>query len=161
MFSFAKLIVVVEKLLRLCRPLQAELCSIESSLSSLLWNYGIAVIFCVLCTCWHCYSFLWYRPACSNTLVRQIKSVFPSKDGISPSSLRESYSNIPSSFCIISSKSEFLRLTVSSLIEVQQGRSSSCHRCFLTDRALTHCRNKCLRPVPHLLNALWCHRHRW
>ena len=27
--SFAKLIIVVENLFRLCRPLQAELCSIE------------------------------------------------------------------------------------------------------------------------------------
>ena len=43
------------------------------------------------------------------------------------------------------------------LPEIQQGNSSCCHRCFLFDRALTHCCNKCLRPVPHLLYALWCH----
>ena len=29
----------------------AELCSVNFSLSPLLWNYGIAVTFCVLCTC--------------------------------------------------------------------------------------------------------------
>ena len=29
----------------------AELCSVNSSLSPLLWNYEIAVTFCVLCTC--------------------------------------------------------------------------------------------------------------
>ena len=23
-----------------------------------------------LCTCWYCYSFLWYRPVCTNTFVR-------------------------------------------------------------------------------------------
>ena len=29
----------------------AELCSVNFSLSPLLWNYGIAVTFCFLCTC--------------------------------------------------------------------------------------------------------------
>ena len=42
----------------------AELCSVNSSLSPLLWNYEIAVTFCALCTCWHCYSFLWYCMTC-------------------------------------------------------------------------------------------------
>ena len=50
----------------------------------------------------------------------------------------------------------FVRLN-SSLIEVQRGSSSYCHRCFLSERALTHCCNKCLRPVPYLLYALYCH----
>ena len=38
----------------------AELCSVNFSLSPLLWIYGIAVTFCILCTCRNCYSFLWY-----------------------------------------------------------------------------------------------------
>ena len=37
------------------------------------------------------------------------------------------------------------------LFEIRRGSSSSCHRCFLLVRALTHCCNKCLRPDPHLL----------
>ena len=49
------------------------------------------------------------------------------------------------------------------LIKVRTGTGScsSCHRCFLFDRELTHCCNKCFRQVPHLLYALWCLRHRW
>ena len=39
-------------------------------LSPLLWNYGIAVTFWVLCTCWNFYSFLWYWPACTYKFVR-------------------------------------------------------------------------------------------
>ena len=46
------------------------------------------------------------------------------------------------------------------LIESQWGSSSSSHCCFLSDKALTHYCNNCLRPVPHLLYALWCHRYR-
>ena len=45
----------------------AELCSVDFSLSSLLWNHEIAVTFCVLCTCGNCYSFLWYWPVCADT----------------------------------------------------------------------------------------------
>ena len=48
----------------------AELCSVNFSLSPLLWNYGIAVTFWVLCTCWNFYSFLWYWPACTYKFVR-------------------------------------------------------------------------------------------
>ena len=48
----------------------AELCSVNSSLSPLLWNNEIAVTFCVLCTRWHCYLFLWYQPVCTDTFVR-------------------------------------------------------------------------------------------
>ena len=40
----------------------AELYSVNFSLFTLLWNNGIAVTFCLSCTCWHCYSFLWYLP---------------------------------------------------------------------------------------------------
>ena len=36
----------------------AELCSVNFFLSPLLWLYGIAVTFCILCTCRNCYSFL-------------------------------------------------------------------------------------------------------
>ena len=36
----------------------AELCSVNFSLSPLLWNYGIAVTFSVLYTCLNIYSFL-------------------------------------------------------------------------------------------------------
>ena len=85
-----------------------------------------------------------------------------------------SYSNIPSSsaascsryfFFCRSTKSECSRLTGSTgwILSDRDtmGSSNSCHRCFLSDRELTHCCNKFLRPVPHLLCALWCHRHRW
>ena len=48
----------------------AEFCSVNFSLSPLLWNYGIAVTFWVLCTCWNFYSFLWYWPACTYKFVR-------------------------------------------------------------------------------------------
>ena len=49
--------------------LTAELCSVNSSPSPLSWNDGIDVTFCVLCTCWHCYSFLLYWPVCTNTFI--------------------------------------------------------------------------------------------
>ena len=41
------------------------------------------------------------------------------------------------------------------------GSFSPCHCCFQSDRELTHCCNKCLHPVPHLLYVLWCNRRRW
>ena len=34
------------------------------------------------------------------------------------------------------------------------GSFSPCHCCFQSDRERTHCCNKCLRPVPHLLYVL-------
>ena len=42
-------------------------------LSPLLRNYGIAVTFCVLYTCWNCHSFLWYWPTCTYTFVSLMK----------------------------------------------------------------------------------------
>ena len=48
----------------------ADLCSVNSSLSPLLWNYKIAVTFCVSCPRWYCYSFLWYWPVWTNTFIR-------------------------------------------------------------------------------------------
>ena len=72
---------------------------------------------------------------------------------------------VPDIFFCRSTKSERSRLTGSTSWILSDrdtmGSSNSCHRCFLSDRELTHCRNKFLRPVPHLLCALWCHRHRW
>ena len=103
----------------------------------------------------------------------EVKSASRSKDGISSLSLGESYSNIPSSypscfplFSRCFSKSEHSRLTRVRPAELLSNRdttgsSSSCHRCFLSDRELMHCCNKCLRPILHLLYVLWCHRHRW
>ena len=48
------------------------------------------------------------------------------------------------------------------------GSSSSCRRCLCVAerwRTATNvyfcCCNKCFRPFPHLLYALWCHRYRW
>ena len=41
-------------------PSTAKLCCVNFSLFTLLWNDGIPVTFCLSCTCWHCYSFLWY-----------------------------------------------------------------------------------------------------
>ena len=103
----------------------------------------------------------------------EVKSASRSKDGMSSLSLGESYSNIPSSspscfplFSRYFSKSEHSRLTRVRPAELLSNRdttgsSSSCHRCFLSDRELMHCCNKCLRPILHLLYVLWCHRHRW
>ena len=50
--------------------LTEELCSVNFSLFTLLWDNGIALTFCLLCTCWHCYSFLWYQPVPTDTYVR-------------------------------------------------------------------------------------------
>ena len=55
---------------------------------------------------------------------------------------------------------QFDRLNFS-LIEEREGSSSSCHRCFLFDRALKLCCDKCLRSVSPLRYAMWCHRYRW
>ena len=55
---------------------------------------------------------------------------------------------------------QFDRLNFS-LIEEREGSSSSRHRCFLFDRALKHCCDKCLRSVSPLRYAMWCHRYRW
>ena len=43
----------------------AELCIVNFFYLLFLWNYRIAVTFCVLCTRWNWYSFLWYWPACA------------------------------------------------------------------------------------------------
>ena len=50
----------------------AELCSVNFSLSPLLWNYEITVTvtFSVFCTCWNSYSFLWYWPVCDRSLMK-------------------------------------------------------------------------------------------
>ena len=50
----------------------AELCSVNFSLSPLLWNYEITVTvtFSVFCTCWNSYSFLWYWPVCNRSLMK-------------------------------------------------------------------------------------------
>ena len=47
----------------------AEFCSVNFSLFSLLWNYGLPSPFVFfLYFCWHCCSFLWYWPVSTNTL---------------------------------------------------------------------------------------------
>ena len=101
------------------------------------------------------------------------KSASCSKDGMSPLSLGESYFFIPSSSSSCFSAVFLLLLEVRafeadqfdrlnfSLIEEREGSSSSCHRCFLFDRALKHCCDKCLRSVSPLRYAMWCHRYRW
>ena len=50
----------------------AELCSVNFSLSPLLWNYEITVTvtFSVFCICWNSYSFLWYWPVCNRSLMK-------------------------------------------------------------------------------------------
>ena len=50
----------------------AELCSVNFSLSPLLWNYEITVTvtFSVFCTCWNSYLFLWYWPVCDRSLMK-------------------------------------------------------------------------------------------
>ena len=46
---------------------RAVLCSVNLFLSPLLWNYRIAVTFCVLSTVWNWFSFLWYWPTYTHT----------------------------------------------------------------------------------------------
>ena len=46
---------------------RAELCSVNLFLSPLLWNYKIAVTFCVLSTVCIWFSFLWYWPTYTHT----------------------------------------------------------------------------------------------
>ena len=49
----------------------AELCSINFLLLfPLLWKQWELSPFFVLCTCWHCYSFLWYWPVLTNMFFR-------------------------------------------------------------------------------------------